>query len=428
MKKLLALALIVALISALILLLRKPRLDQIVQKQLQQRLTGPVDLGRVEGRWPGHLVLHDLVLHDSDGKVAVRIAELELRLDLWSLATRHVKIPLARARGVEVHARRLADGRINLAALARDDQPTTKSFDLPSVEVEGEASWEERVRGAVHAEGALLVAPEEKRVRVERVEAATDRGKLSASGKLRIGGGVDLKDVEANLDAPGWRARLLAHGPWNKLQIEAQGTAPLGQFQGRGEWTPPYLSFTGSGEGQGAALHGDGRIDTDGNGEVRAHFDAKGLHGEAHLTRREGKLHAEAHAASRGMTLAAELDDRALQLRLRGPGVSARAHGQVRQNDAPMALDELRLAWRGATLRGQGHFTLAAEPTLSLRLSGDVPSWNFSRAATPPARIRAQIDYRRRKLSARADARSRSGNVNLTAALPVDLVAALRRR
>src|SRR5204862_478358 len=86
-------ALLVALAAAIFLFVRssrgEERLVKILRRQLEKRMSGPVEIGSLGGELPSHIILHDVVLHDADGKEAVRAAELRLRGDWHARVLAH---------------------------------------------------------------------------------------------------------------------------------------------------------------------------------------------------------------------------------------------------------------------------------------------------------------------------------------------------
>ena len=103
------------------------RILSLVLPLARGALAGDLKIGGLSGSlWRG-LILHDVVLLDVEGQVAVRAQRVAVRYDLLALRRRTVRVTGGEISGLLVHARTLRDGRLNLAALTRpsNSPPTT---------------------------------------------------------------------------------------------------------------------------------------------------------------------------------------------------------------------------------------------------------------------------------------------------------------
>src|SRR6478735_2853743 len=83
---------------------------KILREQIEKQLVGKVEIGKLSGDIPSHVWLRDVVIHDAEGKEAIRVAELELKIKVLSLISKKIEIESLRASGVSVHVRELKDG------------------------------------------------------------------------------------------------------------------------------------------------------------------------------------------------------------------------------------------------------------------------------------------------------------------------------
>jgi autotransporter translocation and assembly factor TamB len=393
------------LTAAILLLLRtrvgQERLAKIAREQLARRLAGPVEIGGLSGELPGQVLLHDVVIRDVEGEEAVRIAELEVRLKLRTLMSRHVVVPQVRASGVVVHARRLSDGRLNLAALARPPQ-STSTFELQNVAVDGGAFWQ-GLHAELHATGALTVAPE-------------------ATTLKAVSGEVATRDLHPLLPGP-TRAQVRADGSLRRLKLQAEATAPGIVARVDGEL--------------GAELRFDADVQAQARTLQNLHIDS--LRAQARFVGVNGEVHLQARGVRAPFLaldlLEARLEAREHQLSLTVDGkgrettIALAAHGELmRQIAAEVTLDRLALTFRGTDVRATGPAHIVIGPRFSVDdlnlvaqrrpdLSASMSVRADGTLADP--RVQVKLDGRKQdqqlRLTARWQAARVSGQAQLTA-------------
>lgn len=108
--------------------------DQI-EARLDSTFVGGAKLGGVEGNPFTELVLTDLVLNGPDGKPAIRVDRLTVKLPLLPLISHQLRVEKLIVDGLDVHARKLASGEYQLAHLTRPSSPSTWDITLPDVVV-----------------------------------------------------------------------------------------------------------------------------------------------------------------------------------------------------------------------------------------------------------------------------------------------------
>src|SRR5690606_11487436 len=95
-----------------------------LERALDDKLTGEVRIGRVEGSVLGDVVLRDVVIDDAAGEPVITIERLHLAFGLTPLLWSEIRLDRVVAEGVVVRGRQAADGRYNLATLmVPSDQP-----------------------------------------------------------------------------------------------------------------------------------------------------------------------------------------------------------------------------------------------------------------------------------------------------------------
>ncbi|HEU4610825.1 MAG TPA: hypothetical protein VFS15_02065, partial [Kofleriaceae bacterium] len=87
--------------------------DQI-EARLDSTFVGGAKLGGVEGNPFTELVLTDLVLNGPDGKPAIRVDRLTVKLPLLPLISHQLRVEKLIVDGLDVHARKLASGEYQL--------------------------------------------------------------------------------------------------------------------------------------------------------------------------------------------------------------------------------------------------------------------------------------------------------------------------
>jgi autotransporter translocation and assembly factor TamB len=339
---------------------------RLLRGQIERRLVGKVEIGRLSGDIPSRVRLRDVVIYDQDGNPAIRIGELELGLRLRSLMSKRIELRFFHASQVSVHARALKDGRLNLAALLRpSNEKSDLSIVIANLILDGEAAWQGRGAGSFHFEGGLTIAPELTTLVVTRMGAQLDepgRAVASAAGTIRFGDRLEGVSLDLRTSQLGrlagderirgdWQVKVLAHGPMKRLNVDAQIAAPRGQLHARGEL------------GVGKTLSWSGQIDAADLDPQAAFRDAPAL-----------RLGFAARARGKNARGTVELD----HLLAEAPGARATAQGRIdlgkplgadlRAHVAASDLSRLNLAGLTGALDGDAHLILRGWHT---RIDGD---------------------------------------------------------
>ncbi|MEO6952434.1 MAG: translocation/assembly module TamB domain-containing protein [Polyangia bacterium] len=186
---------------------------RIAMKQLQPIFPGGAKLGSSEGDLTEGLVLHDLVLDDLDGRPAVKVDKLELRYSLLALISTRVQVDLLGVDGVTVIQQPLADGRDNLATMAKLDKPLPKTPSVLPVSVVVDALDVDARFVQLAADGSIDHVPHDHDVRaklharldlshgmVATVETLTVDTASPVVAKLHVTGAVHITDDPKKMD------------------------------------------------------------------------------------------------------------------------------------------------------------------------------------------------------------------------------------
>jgi autotransporter translocation and assembly factor TamB len=106
-----------------------------VEARLQTTFTGGASLGRLEGSPFGDLTLHDLVINGPDGRPAISIKSLTLRVGILALLSHQARVVAVLADGVDVDLRRDPRGELQIKRLLRPGPASTWSVALPRIEL-----------------------------------------------------------------------------------------------------------------------------------------------------------------------------------------------------------------------------------------------------------------------------------------------------
>ncbi len=327
----------VAIIAAL-LWARSPsgqrKLLAIALPRIQEQLNGKLTIGRLQGDLTRGLILGDVTLRDPEGEIAVHVDRLTLRYQLLQLVNHAVLVDDLQAEGAFVHARYLADGRLNLTALVKESKetPSGKPLDLllrrarAEVEIEFEPKPGDPP-GPVHAR-VTLDASAEKRgddadVKIAGLEVIADRP-LRAEVKLHGGvhdapGVISLKDLylTAHTDGRGidkLDPAIKLRGAW-ALALHADGR--LGGLTVNLKVQPPKGSLAVDAK---VALRTSGGVDWDGTVQASGIDPGAAWAGAPH-----GEV--ELRASGKGENSKGTIELQALTAIL--AGTRAHAHGRV---------------------------------------------------------------------------------------------------
>ena len=186
-------------------------------------IPGGVSVGWVEGDLATGIVLHDVVVRDLEHEPAIVAARLEVRYELAPLLARRLRVTKLVGSGVLVISRALADGRDNLATIARvAPRDGTASTQLPFAVSLEELVLEARfVRLQRHT--SLARAPADSDVRF----TAHGRADLSRALTLHVDGlAIELHTpARARVDASGMLMFLgqpSMHGVRVRVQADAR--------------------------------------------------------------------------------------------------------------------------------------------------------------------------------------------------------------
>ena len=253
----------VLLVAAFLLLTRTDGghrlLLAMVVPRVEESLTGHLRAGRLDGDLLNGFSLGEIALDDADGRPAIRLGKISASYRLWELRRHVVAIDDIALEGLWIAARPLADGRMNLAAIARpsptppepDAAPSAWRIELARVSVEGKAHVQ--VPGApaiatrLHVVCAAAIEGARADVNLSQLELATEaplaaRLGLSAHAR-RVGDEVILDGVKLDVASQGpelarlaanvnllgnWRIALRAGGRLDDLAAQLHVDAPKG--------------------------------------------------------------------------------------------------------------------------------------------------------------------------------------------------------
>lgn len=230
--------------------------------RIEARLDGKLRIARVDGDLLRGVTLEAIELDDREGQPAIRADRIELRYHLLGLLRHRFDVARIHVGTGWVHARRLRDGRLNLATLVRPQPPSRRPFELVVQRASGviEASWDAPPSWALPAAHARLYVDGGVRYRggieaahIDRLEARVDAPAaltLEAHGALEAtAAGLRLDGVEALLATDGasidrlWprlqlrgalRARIRIEGPERRLAVRARLEPERGSIEGEG--------------------------------------------------------------------------------------------------------------------------------------------------------------------------------------------------
>jgi translocation and assembly module TamB len=336
----------------------------VAVRAAQDSLQGKLSVGRLEGGLTRDLVLHDVLVHDTEGQVAIRIDRIEAHYDLTGLLRNRLALTDVHIEGGSVHARTLRNGKLNLTELVKLQEEERASTSAPlailvknvsgELALEYEKTWRGRLRvdgsvdvvgsridaqlGAltlavrapleamIDASGGLHSEPGTLQVKGLRVVARTDGHQvdhLVPEAKLR-------GPIEAELNASGTLAQLAAQltvrPARGEVRVEAQARLEL----------PGQLRWQASAHAEGidpetlrvGAPHGLVALSLDGRGEGRS--GTLTLH---QLTADLDGSHASAHGT---ITLGEHTPELDVQAEVKSPDLSrlaslglTRLHGRV---------------------------------------------------------------------------------------------------
>lgn len=256
-----ALALLLLVVAAVVTVLvavqtdwGQRRLLTAVLPSLQEKLRGHLSIGELDGNLLRTLVLRDVELDDASGEPAVRIRLLRLRYNPLSLLRHRVALSSVELEGGYVHARRLRDGRLNLATLTvpspGPSEPTRWRVEVGQLTATVQARYDgpRTIQGTLHlsarghaAADDVALQLESLRVQTERPLIATLQGhggvawqkgtpsaeKLTFSLTTR---GAELQRLLPNVALRGpWKLRLAADGPGQALRLSLLLAPPAGR-------------------------------------------------------------------------------------------------------------------------------------------------------------------------------------------------------
>lgn len=177
----------------------------------QPLFPGGLTVARSEGDLTRGVVLHDIALHDRDGRPAVTLARLELDYSLLPLLGLRVQVDRVNAIGATVVSQPLADGRDNLATIAdivMPPIPKTIPVSVALADVKAQLRFTRREEGkpAIDAAAVLMTrAHIDHGFRVDvpylSVDALTPAiASLRAKGGVHVDRAPTLYDVEVRVD------------------------------------------------------------------------------------------------------------------------------------------------------------------------------------------------------------------------------------
>ena len=308
------------------------RLLALLLPRIQEKLDGKIHIGRLSGDLGDALLLDDVEVLDREGQVAIRIAHLALRYELSGFLRGRVHLYDVLAQGVRIDARRLRDGRLNLATLMKPSTEQGKPLELAldHAHVEGALRMAEHdaqppgapwlvsdftveAHATAHA-GTTEVVLDAMRLQVERPLEASAEGtatvtiapaapQVKALTLLVRTSGRGLEALMPSVKLRGtWAARLQAHGDLDRLELKVQALPPRGAIELDGvaalhgkhvDWQAHWRAVgVDPGAAVAGAPHGTVTVEASGRGR-----DAGGTIELAQLTARAGG--AEAHASGR---------------------------------------------------------------------------------------------------------------------------------
>src|SRR5690349_23660024 len=92
-----------------------------LEDALRAKINGTITVGSLEGELLDAVTIRDIVVTDRQGREAVRIDELFIDYRIGPLMDNHFHADDLEIHGLHVDARRMADGRLNLADLWIDE-------------------------------------------------------------------------------------------------------------------------------------------------------------------------------------------------------------------------------------------------------------------------------------------------------------------
>jgi translocation and assembly module TamB len=225
---------------------------------LATRLDGSLAIGRLEGDLTRGLVLYDVEVRDREGQVALRAHRVALRYDLGRLLRRAVRVDSLDVDGLELRARRLADGRLNLATLpapARGPSGPSWTIDVAHARLDGEASFDDPrrpLRTRLHFAGNAHAGDDAVRAAVDALTlevAAPLAAHIEAHGAITTTAGtIAVQRAAVTVAADGaelrrlvpaaelvgrWHAELRADGPLEQLAVALVVQPPRGRVDAR---------------------------------------------------------------------------------------------------------------------------------------------------------------------------------------------------
>jgi autotransporter translocation and assembly factor TamB len=204
----------------------RQRILAIVLPAIQGQLLGKLRIGALDGDFTHMLVLRDVELYDAEAQLVARVPYVGLRYDLLALLGRTLHVTAVDVRGAELHARTLADGRLNLAALVRSDDSPPSTGPLPlrilvsGIDVDLAARYDgppgqgplSQVAAKLRLRGDLHLRPD-RQLSVELKALSVDASaplvaKLGLSGRLAL----SLLEVKTSLAVHGVKLSLQLSG------------------------------------------------------------------------------------------------------------------------------------------------------------------------------------------------------------------------
>ncbi len=147
-----------------------------VQTALAETFVGDVTIGRVDGSVFDELIVRDVVIEDTDGQPAIRVAALRLELAILPLVRQQAHVKKVTVEGLVVHGRQRPDGSFNLTGLLK--------------KAEKKSAWDIRLDGLSIAGAQIVIETPEQTVHLDDVRLAASatviaNGPLAARADLR---------------------------------------------------------------------------------------------------------------------------------------------------------------------------------------------------------------------------------------------------
>ena len=174
-----------------------------VEAQLQKSFRGRATIGKLEGSVLGEVVLRDVAIDDAEGRPAVRIKAVRLRLALLPLLHHRAHLDRLVVEDADVHLERTGDGKLALSQLVVKHPRSAWDVELPDIAiVRGRIAGEGQVIDGIEIRGGVSY-PHDAPLRVDAGAYATWRGEpVIATVALRQDPGGELR-VPAALVAAG---------------------------------------------------------------------------------------------------------------------------------------------------------------------------------------------------------------------------------